>query len=234
MTPSRSSWAWPRGRSRAVGTRLSGSVLARVAFGVLILGELIQLTAILWGGAAYPGYDPLRQHLSELGATGAVTGPIVSWWGFVPSGLLMGGFCLIAAWMLRRSLLAVLACLLLAWYALTLSAAGVYPCEFECAREVVTPNAMLHDLFGGTGYLAGIIGLGLAGLWARGSRAPWLAPLSAVSVIVCVVGFGAIILDVEFGGLFQRGLEGALALFLLAFGSALAKGRLSPVTSDRP
>ena len=214
--------------------RVSSLVLARVAFGLLVLGELIQLVAILWGGAAYPGYDPLRQHISELGATGAVTGPAVSWWGFVPSGLLMAAFCLIAALLLRRSLSAVVACLLLGWYALTLSAAGVYPCEFECAREVVTHNSMMHDLYGGTGYLTGIIGVGLAGLWARSSRAPWLAPLSAACVLICILGFGAIIADVEFGGLLQRGLEGALAVFLLAFGWALATGRLLPATPALP
>lgn len=207
--------------------------LGRIALGLLTIGVLIQLVAILWAGAVYPGYDPIRQHISELGATGAVTGPAVSWWGFVPSGLFMGGFCLISAWMLRRSGLAVTACLLLGWYGFSLSAAGVYPCAFECARSEVTFSAMMHDLFGGTGYLTGIIGMGLAGLWARTSRAPWLAPLSAVCVVIAVAGFGAIIIESEFSGLLQRGLEGAMAVFLLAFGWALADGRLTPM-SGRP
>jgi hypothetical protein len=200
---------------------------ARVAFGLLVLGELIQLAVILWATAVYPGYDSLRQHISELGATGAVTGPVVSWAGFAPSGLLMTAFCLLAAWVLRRNVLAVVACLLLGWYAFTLSAAGVYPCEFECARSEATFNALMHDLFGGTGYLTGIIGLALAGLAVRNSRAPWLLPLGLVSAVIGVVGFGAIIVEAEFGGLFQRIMEGALAVFLLAFGWALVQGRLT-------
>ena len=196
----------------------------RVAFGLLLIGELIQLGAIIIGGAAYPGYDHARQYISELGATGAVTGPIVSWWGFVPSGLFITGFCLIAAGLMRRSGLAVAACLMLAWYGLSLSAAGVYPCAFECARTEVTFDAMMHDLVGGTGYLTGVLGVALAALSIRSGDARWLRPLGLVCAVVAATGFSAIIVDVELGGVFQRALEGALAVFLLAFGWALARG----------
>lgn len=199
---------------------------ARLAFGLLVIGELIQLGTVLAGGAAYPGYDHARQYISELGATGAATGPAVSWWGFVPSGLFITAFCLIAAWLLRRNALAVAACLMLAWYGLSLSAAGVYPCAFECARSEVTFNAMMHDLLGGTGYLTGILGVALAAFSIRPGEAGWLRPLGLVCTAVTMVGFAAVIADVEFGGVFQRGLEGALAIFLLAFGWALARGSL--------
>lgn len=199
---------------------------ARLAFGLLVVGELIQLGAVLVGGAVYPGYDHARQYISELGATGAVTGPAVSWWGFVPGGLFITAFCLIAAWLLRRNLLAVAACLMLAWYGLSLSAAGVYPCAFECARTEVSFDAMMHDLVGGTGYLTGVLGVALAAFSIRSGDARWLRPLGLVCAVVATVGFAAIIADVELGGVFQRALEGALAVFLLAFGWALARGSL--------
>lgn len=198
--------------------------LARLAFALLVVGELIQLATVIAGGAFYPDYDHARQYISELGATGAVTGPAVSWFGFVPSGLLITAFCLIAAWLLRRNALAVVACVMLAWYGLSLSAAGVYPCAFECARTEVSFNAMMHDLVGGTGYLTGILGVALAALAIRSDRAGWLRPLGLVCAAVAVAGFAAIIVDVELGGLFQRALEGSLAVFLLAFGWALARG----------
>ena len=200
--------------------------LGRIAFGLLLLGELIQLTTVLVGGAIYPGYDHARQYISELGATGAVTGPAVSWWGFVPSGLFITGFCLIATWLMRRNAAAVAACLMLAWYGLSLSAAGVYPCAFECARSEVTFDAMMHDLVGGTGYLTGVLGVALAGLSMRSGEARWLRPVGLICAGAAAVGFAAIIADVELGGLFQRVLETALAVFLLAFAWALAKGSL--------
>lgn len=200
--------------------------LGRLAFGLLVVGELIQLGTVIAGGAVYPGYDHARQYISELGATGAVTGPAVSWWGFVPSGLLITAFCLIAAWLLRRNALAVVACFMLAWYGLSLSAAGVYPCAFECARTEVTFDAMMHDLVGGTGYLTGVLGVAIAALAVRSGEAGWLRALGLVCAVVAAAGFAAIIVDVELGGLFQRALEGALAVFLLAFGWALARGSL--------
>ena len=200
--------------------------LGRIAFGLLLIGELIQLTTVVVGGAVYPGYDHARQYISELGATGAVTGPAVSWWGFGPSGLFITGFCLIAAWLLRRNAAAVAACLMLAWYGLSLSAAGVYPCAFECARSEVTFDAMMHDLVGGTGYLTGVVGLALAGLANLSGEALWLGQLGLICAGVAAAGFAAIIADVELGGLFQRLLETALAVFLLAFGWALARGSL--------
>lgn len=198
---------------------------ARLAFGLLVVGELIQLGAVLVGGLLYPGYDHARQYISELGASGAVTGPAVSWWGFVPSGLLITAFCLIAGWLKRGNALAVAACLMLAWYGLSLSAAGVYPCAFECARTEVTFDAMMHDLVGGTGYLTGVLGVALAALSIRSGDAGWLRPLGLVCAVVAATGFAAIIADVELGGVYQRALEGALAVFLLAFGWALTKGR---------
>ena len=139
----------------------------RIAFGLLATGFLIQLVTILWAGAVYPGYDHALQYISELGATGALTGAAVSWWGFVPSGLLIGSGCLVAAWLMRRRVMAALAWVLLAWYGLTLAAAGVYPCAFECTRADASFNALMHDVSGGTGYLAGIPGVALAGPAAR-------------------------------------------------------------------
>jgi hypothetical protein len=116
---------------------------------------------------------------------------------------------------------------MLAWYGLSLSAAGVYPCAFECARTEVTFDAMMHDLVGGTGYLTGILGVALAALAVGSGGAGWLRITGLVCAGVAAAGFAAIIIDVELGGLFQRALEGALAVFLLAFGWALARGSLS-------
>lgn len=198
----------------------------RLAFGLLLLGEAIQWALIPIAGALYPGYDHLRQYISELGATGAVTGYAVSWWGFFPAGVLIIGFCLIAAWLMRRNALAVIGMLLLAWYAYGLVGAAFYPCAFECARDGDDPAQMMHDLIGGTGYLAGVLGVLLAGVAAAGTRAKELVPLGVICALVAFIGFSGLVADIGMIGLSQRVLEAALTVFLLAFGLALARGRL--------
>jgi hypothetical membrane protein len=195
----------------------------RIAFLLLVLGNLIQAVAIGIGGAVYPGYDHLYQYISELGATGAVTGPAVSRLGFVPAGIVIALGCLIAAWVSRRSGLAVAVWLLLGWYGVSLTAAGVYPCEFECARAEPTFNALMHDLFGGTGYLTAIIGIALGGFVAGVQGRRWLVGLSVVCTAVTVVAFWGVIAETEPGGLIQRALEGAIVVFTLALGGGLMR-----------
>jgi len=204
--------------------RLPDAGLSRIAFVALVAGLGVLSVAVVWGGSAYPDYDHARQFMSELGATGAATGPMVSGWGFVPNGVLVTLFCLLAAWILRRNLLAVVACLFLALYGAGMTGAGVYPCDFQCSRSDPSPAAELHDLFGGLGYLCAIFGVGLAALWARKSDASWLAPIGTAALTVSIVGLSAVIAEVELAGLFQRAMEVALAVFMLALGWALVQG----------
>lgn len=204
--------------------RTADAGLSRLAFGAIALGVGVLFAAVVWGGAAYPDYDHARQFMSELGATGAVTGSSVNVWGYVPNGVLVTAFSLLAAWILRHSALAVVACLLLAANGVGMMGAGVYPCDFECSRSDPSAAALLHDLFGGLGYLCAIFGVGLAALWAWRNSAQRLAMLGVVVLIVSLVGFYGVVVEVEYLGLFQRAMETALAVFMLALGWALVKG----------
>lgn len=190
----------------------------RFAFLLLVVGNLIQVLTITIGGALYPGYDHARQYISELGATGAVTGPAVSWLGFVPSGGIIAAGCLIAAWVSRRNGLSVAFWLLLGWYGVSLAAAGVYPCAFECNRAEPSFNALMHDLFGGTGYLTAVIGLVLGGFAAGRQGRRGLVVLAVICTATAALGFGGVIAEAEPAGLIQRALEGAIMVFTLAFG----------------
>lgn len=203
---------------------MSDTGLGRIAFAAVVAGVGVLLIAVVWGGWTYPGYDHARQFMSELGASRAPHGTMVNRWGYVPNGVLVTVFCLLAAWILRGSALAVTACLLLALNGVGMTGAGVYPCDFECSRSDPSPSAMLHDQFGLLGYVCALFGVGLAALWARRSAAPWLAPLGLGVLIVSLVGLFGVVAEVEMAGLFQRAMEAALALFMVALGWALMRG----------
>ena len=204
--------------------RVPDAGLSRLALGLIVLGSSVLFVAVIWGGAVYPSYDHARQFMSELGATGAVTGPSVNAWGYVPNGVLVTAFSLLASWILRRNAVAVVACLLLAGNGIGMTGAGVYPCDFECSRSDPSSTALLHDLFGGLGYLCAIFGVGLTILWTRKGGVPWLATLGIIVLIVSIVGFYGVVAEVEFKGSFQRAMELALSVFMLALGWALTKG----------
>ncbi|MDV6329631.1 DUF998 domain-containing protein [Asticcacaulis sp. 201] len=200
--------------------------MRKASFSLLIMGEGIFLALICVGGAYYPGYDQSRQFISELGATGALTGPAVSWWGFLPSGLLITAFCLIAAFDMRKHLLSAVSLCLIAWYAADLIASALYPCDFRCVPTAAGSVQLIHDLIGGTGYIAGLVGALLAGYAARHSQAAWLFRLGVACALVGVVGLSGLAAGIEYRGLSQRILELVIMIFLLSYGWAFANGRL--------
>jgi len=87
---------------------LKGNVLGKVAMIAALLAAAWEVAMLAIGGATFPGYNHLSQFISELGATGAPRGFEVSWYGFVPIGILMIAFS-ISAWLAApRSVLATL------------------------------------------------------------------------------------------------------------------------------
>lgn len=200
----------------------TGRGQARLALALLVAGEALLLALVVVGGARAPGYDHARQFISELGATGAADGWVVSWLGFLPIGLLCGAFCLISAWLGRRRPLAVVGWLLLALNAYAYANSAWFRCETACAG--MSSAQMMHNLFGLLGYVGAIAGMLLAGLSVRGTRAPWLVPLGVVCALLALVGLGG--LGLEHRGAFQRMTEAAIAVFMLSWGWAQARGRM--------
>lgn len=199
-------------------------VIGRLAFGLLVAAEALLLVMVVVGGARYPGYDHLNQFISELGATGAPDGWAVSWLAFLPIGLLVMAACLLIAWWVRSSALAVLGFLLLAFNAYAYVNSVWFRCEFECVGTSVAQG--MHNLVGLLGYLAACFGLLLAGLSSTGSRP--LKLLGLVCAGLAFVGMAGLAGTAETGGpagAFQRLTEAAVAVFMLVYGWALATGR---------
>lgn len=187
-----------------------------IAFASALLSLLVLAAAMIAGGLAYPGYDHLRQYISELGATGAPTGAAVSF-AFMASGVLLSIFWLICAVLFRESRLAILGFGLSALNGLGLFFGGVFRCDFECSLASPSPEALLHDVFGGVGYLCGIIGVLVVGLaWRNRPDRRGLFRLSLLCGIPAAMAIWLIHPAFEWYGAAQRVVELALMIWTVA------------------
>lgn len=191
-------------------------MIRNIAFACGLLSLLVLAVAAVAGGLAYPGYDHLTQYISELGATGAPTSDSVSL-AFMVSGGLLAAFWLLCGALFPRNLLSVLGFGLSALNGLGLLLGGVFRCDFECSTVDLSPAGMLHDVFGGLGYLCGIAGVFLIGVAARGwPQGRGLFGLSLICGIPAALALWLIHPAFEWYGAAQRVVEIALAVWTLA------------------
>ncbi len=191
-------------------------MIRHIAFGCSVLSLLVLAVATIAGGLAYPGYDHLRQYISELGATGAPTSAGVSL-AFMVSGGLLTAFWLLCAGLFPRSALSILGFGLSALNGVGLVLGGVFRCDFECSTADLSPAAVLHDVFGGVGYLCGIAGVFLIGIAARGwPQGRGLFGLGLICGVPAALAIWLIHPAFEWYGAAQRVLEVALAVWTVA------------------
>lgn len=187
-----------------------------IAFGCAILSLLVLAAATIAGGMAYPGYDHLTRYISELGATGAPTSREVSL-AFMVSGGLLAAFWLLCAGLFPRSLLSISGFGFSALNGIGLLLGGVFRCDFECAVSDPSVTAILHEVFGGVGYLCGIAGVFLLGAAARSwPQGRGLFRLSLICGIPAGLAIWLIHPAFEWFGAAQRIVEIALAVWTLA------------------
>ena len=186
-------------------TAILGLAYVAVIAGVIVVGPF-----------GYPGYDSLGQHISEMGATGAPHGPTISAL-FIASSVLMIAFWLLCPKARPVTTLRAAGLILLAANGAGLLGAGVYPCDFECARTDPSVAQQLHDLFGGLGYLSGVLGLFLLALGLR-SLDGWsrLFPLVMFCAVAAALSFPLIAPEFPWHGAAQRVLEAAFMVAILA------------------
>lgn len=179
--------------------------------------SLLILSVVIFAAPfSYPGYDPLSQYVSEMGAGGTSTGAWVST-AFIASGLLLAAFWLLCAGVFPRSPLALIGFILCALNGAGLFFGGVFPCDFECAVEGASASGMLHELLGGLGYLLGVAGLFVLAVasraWPAGRN---LFPLGLACGTVAALMIPIIGPEFPWHGAAQRVLEAAFATWTIA------------------
>ncbi|MBP7705228.1 MAG: DUF998 domain-containing protein [Caulobacter sp.] len=204
-------------------------MLRTIAFWTAVIGSVGLVLLIVVGAAAWPGYSHVRDFISELGATGAPQGRLVSLGGFLAVGVCLTAFCAAAALVAPRSRLRYAGFACLGLFGLGYMAIAFFRCDFGCPPTSPSLSQTLHSLTSLAGYVGAPVGMVLLGLSARRwPGAAGLFPLGLVTAAIAAAGFLGMLVESPVGGLVQRLVEGSILVWIVACAFAI---RREPATA---
>lgn len=192
-----------------------------------IAGSLGALALPIIGDVATPNYDPLRQFISELGAAGAANAQWINLFGFLPAGLLLTAFSILAWMTVPRRTSTTIGLVGIALYAIGYIAAAFFPCVAGCAVDSGDLKQMLHNMLGIAGYLTApgaLICLAIGTRFWPGAIV--LRSLGWLCACIAVSGLMGLIADLPYRGLWQRILEASVLIWILVAAAYLARQRI--------
>lgn len=169
-----------------------------------------------------PSYDPARDFISELGAVGAPNAALVNSYGFLPPGIAMGLFAILAWMAVPRSWSAFIGFVGVFIFAIGYVGAAFYPCDAGCRPANPSFDHIMHSLTGGPGYFLAPVFMASFAVAARGwPGGTWLSPLAAAGATLSVLGLVNFLPEPPTAGLWQRVLEAGVLTWILACGCYL-------------
>jgi hypothetical protein len=174
-------------------------------------------------GAMDPDYSHVRDFISELGAAGAPNAALVNWYGFLPVGVVMTAFSVLAWAVLPRSWAATVGFLGIFFFALGYTGAAFFPCDAGCQPAEPSFSQTMHNLTGLMGYLGAPLFMAVLALASRRwPGAGWLALLAVAGAVASAYGLSGLF-DESTGtaGQAQRVLEAGVLSWVLACGCYL-------------
>lgn len=186
-------------------------------------GVVVVLMTVM-AGALTPGYSHVSQYISELGARGAPWEMAVRFAGFLPAGMLLLGFCVLAHRALPRSRDVTWGLAGLAVYAAGYLVAAVFPCDPGCRPAEPSLAQAIHNAVGLFGYLLAPLVLWrlarAARSWPAAGRLVLAGHLAAGCALVALLTLSPSSATV---GLSQRLMEAAVLAWVLLCGLYVAR-----------
>jgi hypothetical protein len=166
---------------------------------------------VLIAGSLTPEYSHVSQYISELGAQGAPHEWSVRFFGFLPAGVLLLGFCFFAYRALPRSRITALGLLGLGVFAAGYLVAAAFPCDPGCRPRIPSTSQIVHNAGGFIGYLlAPAFVLALARAAHSWPQAKWLARVGYGAAGLALIGMLSLSPSSPAAGLSQRLLEASV------------------------
>lgn len=183
------------------------------------LAALAVFLVTVIGGAGFPNYSHASQFISELGATGAPHAGLVNYVGFLPAGVFVCTFALLAWRSLPRSVGTSLGMVGIVLFGFGYLVAVVYPCEAGCRPAEPNLSQTIHNALGLSGYLAAPFTLSILGWKARSwPGAAVLSWMGFGGAILAFIGLSYLSPQFTYVGIAQRVLEASVLSWIVACG----------------
>ena len=148
-------------------SQTGSSILNKLAMLAACFGALTIVLLTVIGGATFPGYSHASQFISELGARGAPHAQLVNFGGFLPAGVLVCAFAVLAWKVLPRSAGTAIGMVGIALFGFGYLVAVFFPCDAGCRPAVPSFSQLIHNALGLAGYLSAPLTLAILGWQAR-------------------------------------------------------------------
>jgi uncharacterized protein DUF998 len=146
-----------------------------------LAAPLVYVAAAMAAGLKYPGYDHLRNFISELGASGSPSAAIMNF-GFLLYGILVAAFALAIHRGIRPDVGGWLGPAVLACYGLAYVGVALAPCDPGCQPATPSVHHRLHILLSDFIFLTAI--LGPYTLYPRMRQDPAWQPLALPTLVL--------------------------------------------------
>lgn len=187
-----------------------------------LVGAVLFIVTTIIGGSVFDGYSHISNYISESYAYGTTYGPWLRWIGYIPSGLLMALFSILAARKFKSHSLVVFGFVGFAiLYGLFTSLVSVFPCDFGCNRDNgdASLSQFIHSILSLFTYLLTPIMLFMIGVgFKRLIHQKAISRLSIFPSFTALI-FGLLFLanaDSSIAGLLQRITESVYLIWIIS------------------
>lgn len=192
-------------------------------------GAVLFIATTIVGGYIFEGYSHISQYISESYAYGTEYGHLLRWIGYIPSGLLMGGFCFAVAKQFNKSKYVFYGLIGYGiFYGIFTALVSVFPCDFGCNRDYSDSSIsqVLHSVLSVFTYTLTPLSLFSIGIGLKETTG--FQTLSKVTLSLSIISliFGMIFLlnaNSPIAGLLQRNTEALYLFWLLFLSSSVIK-----------
>jgi hypothetical protein len=194
-----------------------------------IAGAVLFIITTIIGGYVFEDYSHIAQYISESYASGTEYGHLLRWYGYIPSGLLIGVFCFLNTKFFNDSKYIFYGFIGFGiFYGIFTSLVSVFPCDFGCNRDYGDASVaqILHSLLSVLTYVLTPLILYFVGYGLK--KRIEFKSVSNLSIILSFTGFifGMVFLgnaNSPIAGILQRMTEFVYLFWLLFISVSLIR-----------